>query len=46
MVTAKFKRHIARRFPESRQQSILEMFADSERLNAMSVNSFIDRFVI
>jgi 2-methylcitrate dehydratase len=46
MVEAKFRRHIARRFPEARQSAILEMFRDQAALEAMPAPEFMARLVI
>lgn len=46
MVEAKFRRHIACRFPLARQTEILNALSDQERLEAMPVHDFMSRFVI
>ena len=40
----KFRRNLARRFPEDRQQRILEVALDQARLEAMPVREFMDLF--
>ena len=42
----KFKINIARRFPEARQNEILDVCLDQKRLEEMPVNEFVDMFVI
>ena len=43
---AKFRKHLARRFPQKQQAAILEICLDQARLEATPVNEFVDRFVI
>jgi 2-methylcitrate dehydratase len=45
MVEAKFRTHLAHRFPERQQQAILQLCLDEERLQKMPVNTFVDLFV-
>ena len=45
-IEAKFRKHLARRFPPKQHDAILEMCMDQERLEAMPVHQFIDRWVI
>lgn len=40
----KFRRNLARRFPEDRQQRILDVALDQARLEAMPVREFMDLF--
>jgi 2-methylcitrate dehydratase len=42
----KFKVNIARRFPEAQQNTILDVCLDQPKLEDMSVNEFVDMFVI
>jgi 2-methylcitrate dehydratase len=46
ILVEKFKRNLARRFPEAQQKSILELCMDAERLAKTPVNEFVDRMVI
>jgi len=46
LLEAKFKRNLARRFPEKQQQAILEVSLDSARLVNMPVNEYVDLYVI
>ena len=46
MVEAKFRAHIARRFPHKQQAAILDLCMDQARLEATPVNEFVERFVI
>ena len=46
LLEAKFRRNLARRFPDERRSSILELCRDQERLEATPVDKFIDLFVI
>ena len=42
----KFRRNLARRFPPERQQRILDVALDPQRLDAMPVREFMDLFAI
>ena len=44
LLEAKFRRNLARRFPEDRQQRILDAAMDQDRLEAMPVREFMDLF--
>jgi 2-methylcitrate dehydratase len=46
LLEEKFRRNLARRFPEERQRAILELCRDSKRLEATPVDKFVDLFVI
>ena len=46
LLEAKFRANLARRFPEKQRGAILELFRDSQRLEATPVNEFVDMFVI
>jgi 2-methylcitrate dehydratase len=46
LLVAKFRRNLARRFPEKRQQAIAELSLDRARLEATPVNEYVDSFVI
>ncbi len=46
LLEAKFRTNLARRFPEKQRGAILELFRDSQRLEATPVNEFVDMFVI
>ena len=46
MLEAKFRRHLARRFPSKQQAAIVELCLDQAALEATPVNEFLDRFVI
>ncbi|MBI2510281.1 MAG: MmgE/PrpD family protein, partial [Betaproteobacteria bacterium] len=45
LLAAKFRTHLARRFPPRRQQAIISLCADPRRLEATPVNEFTDLFV-
>lgn len=45
LLEAKFRRNLARRFPEARQARILDVSNDPERLHAMAVHEYVDRYV-
>jgi 2-methylcitrate dehydratase PrpD len=45
LLEAKFRTNLARRFPVKRQQAILELSRDQQRLEAAPVNEFVDLFV-
>ena len=44
LLEAKFRRNLARRFPGARQNRILDVALDQERLEAMPVREFMDLF--
>lgn len=46
LLEAKFRRNLARRFPDERQQAILAVCRDQQRLEATPVRDFVDMFVI
>ncbi len=46
VLEAKFRKHLARRFPQKQSDAILELCMDRARLEATPVNEFMDRFVI
>ena len=46
MVEAKFRKHLAHRFPPKQQAAILELCMDQARFEAAPVHEFTDRFVI
>jgi len=46
LLEAKFRRNLARRFPEERRNAILELCRDSKQLEAAPVDKFVDLFVI
>ncbi len=45
LLIEKFKKNLARQFPKDRQEEILRVTLDRERLEGMSVNEFMDLFV-
>jgi len=45
LLVEKFKRNLGRRFDEARQQRILEVSLDAERLDSMAVNEYVDLYV-
>jgi 2-methylcitrate dehydratase len=45
ILVEKFKRNLARRYPERQQRAILDLCMDAERLAATPVNEFVDLFV-
>jgi len=45
-IEAKFRKHLARRYPPKQQEAILEICMEQARLEAMPVNQFMDRWVI
>lgn len=45
LLVEKFKTNLRRRFPERRQQQILDMSLDSERLEQMPVHEYVDLYV-
>jgi 2-methylcitrate dehydratase len=46
VLEAKFKTNLARRFPQKQARTILDLCQDQKRLEAMSVNEFVDLLVI
>jgi 2-methylcitrate dehydratase len=46
LLEAKFKTNLARRFPKKQQDAILAISLDQARLEAMSVNEYVDLYVI
>ncbi|OAI50129.1 2-methylcitrate dehydratase [Betaproteobacteria bacterium SCGC AG-212-J23] len=46
MLVEKFKRNLARRYPERQQRAILDLCMDGERLANTPVNEFVDLFVV
>ena len=44
LLEAKFRTNLARRFAPKRQQAILELTRDQERLEETPVNEFVDLF--
>lgn len=46
LLEEKFRRNLARRFPEKQQARILACSLDPDRLDAMSVNEYVDLYVI
>jgi 2-methylcitrate dehydratase len=46
LLVAKFRRNLARRFPETRQQAIAELSLDRARLERTPVNEYVDLYVI
>ncbi len=46
LLVEKFKTNLARRFPAKQQQAILEVSLDQAKLEAMSVNEYVDMYVI
>ncbi|HTX04615.1 MAG TPA: bifunctional 2-methylcitrate dehydratase/aconitate hydratase [Steroidobacteraceae bacterium] len=46
LLVAKFRRNLARRFPDKRQEAIAELSLDRARLEATPVNEYVDSFVI
>jgi 2-methylcitrate dehydratase len=46
LLVAKFRRNLARRFPEKQQHSIAELSLDRARLERMAVNEYVDLLVI
>ena len=45
LLEAKFRRSLARRFPERQQQRILEASLDPARLEAMPVHGYVDLYL-
>jgi 2-methylcitrate dehydratase len=46
LLEVKFKTNLARRFPEKQRHAILEVSLDQARLEAISVNEYVDLYVI
>jgi 2-methylcitrate dehydratase len=46
LLEAKFRTNLARRFPQDRQNAILDLCRDPSRLEAAPVDKFVDLFVI
>ena len=46
LLVEKFKTNLQRRFPDQQQQRILAVSLDSQRLDEMPVNEYVDLFVI
>ncbi|MDE2448101.1 MAG: MmgE/PrpD family protein, partial [Gammaproteobacteria bacterium] len=46
LLLAKFRRNLARRFPEKQQQAIAELSLDRGRLERTPVNEYVDLYVI
>jgi 2-methylcitrate dehydratase len=46
LLVAKFRRNLARRFPEKQQHAIAELSLDRARLERMAVNEYVDLYVI
>jgi len=46
LLVAKFRRNLARRFPEKQQHAIAELSLDRARLERTAVNEYVDRYVI
>ncbi len=46
LLLAKFRRNLARRFPEKQQQAIAELSLDHARLEQTPVNEYVDLYVI
>ncbi|HVS77620.1 MAG TPA: bifunctional 2-methylcitrate dehydratase/aconitate hydratase [Steroidobacteraceae bacterium] len=46
LLLAKFRRNLARRFPEKQQQAIVELSLDHARLEQTPVNEYVDLYVI
>ena len=46
LLERKFQTNLARRYPESRQRSILEASADRARLEAMPVTDYVDLYAV
>jgi 2-methylcitrate dehydratase len=45
LLVEKFKTNLRRRFPEDRQNRILEVSLDPDRLDAMAVNEYVDLYL-
>ncbi|MEA3191846.1 MAG: 2-methylcitrate dehydratase [Betaproteobacteria bacterium] len=46
VLVEKFKRNLARRFPEKQQRAILDLCMDAGRLESTPVNAFVDQFMV
>jgi len=46
LLVGKFRRNLARRFPEERIKTILDVFSDREKLEQMPVHEFVSLFVV
>jgi 2-methylcitrate dehydratase len=46
LLEAKFRRNLARRFPQERQSTILDLCRDQSRFESTPVDKFVDLFVI
>ena len=46
LLVAKFRRNLARRFPEKQQQAIAQLSLDRARLEQTPVNEYVDQYVI
>ncbi len=46
LLVAKFRRNLARRFPEKQQRAIAELSLDRARLEQTPVNEYVDLYVI
>ncbi|MGH8180968.1 MAG: 2-methylcitrate dehydratase, partial [Steroidobacteraceae bacterium] len=46
LLLAKFRRNLARRFPQKQQQAIAELSLDRARLEQTPVNEYVDLYVI
>jgi 2-methylcitrate dehydratase len=46
ILVEKFKRNLARRYPERQQRAILDLCTDAGRLESTAVNEFVDQFVV
>src|ERR1035438_6991163 len=46
LLVEKFKTNLRRRFPEEQQAQILDVSLDTERLQSMPVNEYVDLYVL
>ena len=46
LLVEKFKTNLARQFPTKQQQAILAVSLDQDKLEAMTVNEYVDMYVI
>ena len=46
LLVEKFKTNLRRRFPEEQQVQILDVSLDTERLQSMPVNEYVDLYVL
>ena len=46
MLEAKFRTNLARMFPAKQQARILEVSLDQKKVEAISVNDYVDMYVI